>query len=142
MSDCTKCRRECKFPGATWFPPYAICFCRPQILFYLFNCEQIRDGKWPDEPHGTSYTDPAIRQKSVRIPARQAEQIAAEIDARLKMCGMEGKLLEYEVRLEMELSPTSWKALNYISGWRRRIESFRHFKSRIRYKKSLLPTTP
>jgi hypothetical protein len=57
---------------------------------------------------------------------------AAEIDSRLKMCGIEGKLLEYEVKLDYQLSPSSYKALNFISGWRRRAESYRSFKSRTR----------
>jgi hypothetical protein len=132
MSDCANCRRGCDYSGAGWFPPRAIVYCRPQVLWYLFNCESIREGKWMPEPDGSSYTDPALRSQSVRIPALNAEQLAAEIDARLRKCGIEGKLLEYEVRLEMELSPTSWKALNYISGWRRKTMSYTKWKSKSR----------
>jgi len=134
MSDCSNCKRDCKYPDALWYPPRAIVYCRPQVLWYLANCESIREGKWSPEPRGSGYTDPAIRSQSIRIPARNAEMLAAEIDARLRRCGIEGKLLEYEVRLEMELSPTSWKALNYVSGWRRKTMSYSEWKSHSRYK--------
>ena len=129
MTDCSRCKRNCSYRDGTWYPPFAICYCRPQILWYLTNCEQIRDGKWPSEPRGSGYTDPSIRSKSIRIPARNAEQLAAEIDARLRKCGIEGKLLELEVITERELSPTSWKSLNYVSGWRRKLMSYANWKS-------------
>jgi len=132
MSDCGGCKKKvtCNFIDADWFSPGSIVYCRPQVLWYLVNADIIRDGKWPIQPTGSSYTDPAIRSKAVKIPAHPAEQLAAEIDARLKKCGIEGKLLELEVQMERELSPTSWKVLNYICGWRRRKESYRQFKSR------------
>ncbi|MCJ7791876.1 MAG: hypothetical protein MUP49_05670, partial [Dehalococcoidia bacterium] len=118
--------------NADWYSPSWIRYCRMQVLWYLVNCESIREGKWPPEPEGSSYTDPAIRGQSIRVPSRNAEQLAAEIDTRLRRCGIEGKLLEYEVRLEMELSPTSWKVLNYICGWRRKTMSYSEWKSHSR----------
>ena len=132
MSDCSGCRRKtgCNFIDADWYTPGSIVYCRPQVLWFLVNADVIRDGKWPPEPTGSNYTDPAIRTKAVKIPSRCAEQLAAEIDARIKRCRIEGKLLEAEVQLERQLSSTSWKALNYICGWRRRKESYRQFKSR------------
>jgi hypothetical protein len=128
--NCGDCKRPCNYPNADWFPPNAIKFCRLQVLFYLKDCDSIRQGEWPKEPNGSSYTDPAIRSAFVKIPAHNAEMFAAEMDCRLKMCGIEGKLLEYEVKLDYQLSPSSYKALNFISGWRRRTESWRSFKSR------------
>ena len=132
MSDCVGCRKkaDCNVVDADWFPPGSIVYCRPQVLWYLLNADVIRDGKWPPQVTGSTYTDPAIRSKAVKIPKQSAEQLAAEIDARLHSCGIEGKLLELEVQMERELSPTSWKALNYCSGWKRRKESYRQFKSR------------
>lgn len=139
MSDCTDCRTykkslECDNPlkcyNAEWFSPGMIRYCRPQVLWYLLNCDVIRDGEWVPEPLGSSYTDPAIRSKAVRIPAHHAEYLSAEIDSRLKRCGIEGKLLEYEVKLEYALSESSGEALDYCSGFRRREESYRKFKNR------------
>ena len=136
MSDCSGCKKKesCNYVDETWFPPGAICYCRPQVLFYLENCEDIRAGSWPKEPDGSTYTDPSIRSKAVKIPALHAEQFAAEMDARIKMCGIEGKLLELEVLTERELSDTSWKALNFISGWRRRKLSYSQWKKESKYK--------
>jgi hypothetical protein len=145
LSDCDTCTK-CPFPNNEWYPPSAIVYCRPQVMFYLTYCEEFRAGHWIPNPDGSNYTDPSIRSEVTQIPPHHAEQFAAEMDSRLKMCGLEGKLLEAEVKngltifefmkcrtCEKKYCP-SMKALNYISGWRRRIESYRQFKSRTRKK--------
>ena len=134
MSDCGNCKKmeSCKYVGAMWWPASAFVFCRPQVLFFLLSCDIIRQGEWPQPIDGSSYIDPAIRSNFIKIPSHNCEVIAAEIDARIKMCGIEGKLMEYEVKLGYQLSDTSKKALNYCSGWRRRKESYRSFKARTK----------
>ena len=138
MSDCGGCKKKelCPCIDAEWFSPGQIVYCRPQVLWFLLNADVIRDGEWPPEPTGSNYTDPAIRSKAVKIPKQSAEQLAAEIDARLNCVpGIQRKLLEVEVQEQLPLSSFSWEALNYICGWRRRRESFRKFKSRKDKKK-------
>ncbi|MFA4917012.1 MAG: hypothetical protein WC560_10125 [Syntrophales bacterium] len=132
-SDCGNCKRKCDYVNAQWFPPRAIVYCRPQVLWYLKDAEIFRDGKWLPDPDGSTAIDAG--RNGVRIPAHYAEHLAAEIDVRQRKCGMEGKLLEYEVQLDREFSPTSWKALAYMSGWRRRTEIYRHFKARKKVQK-------
>ena len=132
MINCVGCIKKCAYIDTDWWPPASFNFCRPQILFYLANAELIRDGKWPQQQDGSNYTDPAIRSNFVKIPSRNPEIISAEIDARLRCCGIEGKLLELEVQMERELSPTSWKALNYCSGWKRKTMSYKDWKSHSR----------
>ena len=152
--NCGDCKRPCNYPNADWFPPNAIKFCRLQVLFYLKDCDSIRQGEWPKEPNGSSYTDPAIRSNFVKIPALQAQLLASEVDARLKGwdlyekktgkfikhvqgCGLEGKLLEYEVKLEYQLSPTSWQSLNYISGFDRKQQNYTQWKADANRRKTI-----
>lgn len=131
---CTSCKKRslCAYVDAVWYPPKAIVYCRPQVLWYLEHADIFRDGKWVPESRVSSYTDLGIRSRMVKIPKQLAEQFAAEIDSRLKKCGIEGKLLEMEVQLQREFSPSSWKVLNYISGWRRKKMSFQKWKSKSR----------
>ena len=138
--DCGKCKKAefCNFVNQEWFSPGSIVYCRPQCLFYLKFCDSIRQGEWPQEPEGSNYTDSAIRSGFVKIPAHHAEMFAAEMDSRIKMAGIEGKLLEYEVKLEYPLSSTSYKALNYISGWRRKTQAYSAWKKQNNYRANKL----
>ena len=131
MSDCGSCKKidKCRYVNADWYPATGIKFCRNQVLWYLQNCDTIRQGEWPQSLDGSSYTDPAIRSNAVRLPSHNCEVISAEIDTRIKACGLEGKLLEYEVKLGYQLSETSWKALNYCSGWRRKTSKYSQWKA-------------
>lgn len=128
--DCNKCaklKKQCSHPSGNWFSYGDIRFCLPQVLWYLANSEGIGNGEWPKDPEGSSYTDPAIRSKAVRIPSKAAEELYAEMECRLNLLpGIERKLLETEVGQEKslaEFSPYSITCLNFISGFRRRIAS-------------------
>ena len=94
MSDCGSCKKidKCRYVNADWYPAAGIKFCRNQVLWYLQNCDTIRQGEWPQSLDGSSYTDPAIRSNAVRLPSHNCEVISAEIDTRIKACGIEGKL--------------------------------------------------
>lgn len=143
MSDCDSCRaykqsvkdskpltcneeyRKAQYgrENFVWFSPSQMRYCRPQVLWYLVNCDVIRDGKWTPEPTGSNYTgtDPSIRNKAVKVPSRSAEMLASEMDWRLDCCATDGKLLEAEVIAGRKLSYESIRALNYISGYERKI---------------------
>ena len=105
-------------------------FCRAEVLFIIENLWEIRDGSWPKQDRETGYTDAGVRgQPRQSAPFEKSAQIAAEVDLRLSRCGIEGKLLEYEVQDGRELSETSYQVLNYVSGWRRKRQSYNQWKA-------------
>lgn len=143
-SDCANCKayqrsltedRPLLCYEADWYAPSWIRYCRPQVFWYLVNCETIRvHGKWPTE--GTA-ADPSIRSKTTRVPSKSAEQLASEIDARLKRTGWRPNKITHgdgqSLIDEIEAGATSYSelrtyaarmALNYISGYRRRLLSY------------------
>ncbi len=110
-----------------WYSYSEFTFRRDQILWILRHAELLRSGKWPPEPKSTGYTDPGIRRKGVkREPAFvKPAVIIGEIDWRIKRTGVDGKLLLAEVDAGYELfSDEAWRALNYISGWKRKRMSY------------------
>lgn len=132
--DCSSCRTfkttlkkgitmDCY--GEEWWPPSQISYCRRQVLWYLANSVAIRLGEWPQNPSGSGYVDPLIRTGNVKMPCHDAEELAAEIDARLNMLpGIERKLLEVEVDQKKplkEFSEYSITCLHFISGFKRKI---------------------
>ena len=108
-----------------FFAPSESRFCRPQIMIYIEHAETFRSGSWIPEPNGSSYTDPSIRSKAVKIPSKAAEELAAEMDSRLKMIPeVETALLIEQVtnhKTFEELSKYSKQCVNFLSGFRRRI---------------------
>jgi hypothetical protein len=141
--DCGNCRKSarCNFIGADWFSPCFSGFCTPFVIFYLVNCEDIRDGKWPAQPNGSHYTDPAIRSKATKLPSRAAEETAAEMDSRLTACGFAGLALEayyrdmltirqlasYHHCTDDEMHQLIHKALAYCTGKKHRKTLFKDF---------------
>ena len=106
-----------------WYNYGEFNFKRDQILWALRNAELFRSGKWPPQNIESGYTDSSIRRKGVkREPAFvKPEIIIAEIDWRIERTGVDGKLLLAEIQAEYELfSDEAWRALNYISGWKRK----------------------
>ncbi len=143
MSDCDGCHRPCGFPNSDWYPLGVIRFCRPQML-WLIEC----DGVYQDS-RSSGYTriDPTIKsQPRQTAPFEKSSQITAEVEARLAKCGIEGKLLQEEVQNGKQLDDfmrcrdcglpycPSLQVLNYISGWRRRRQSFKDWRHKSRPK--------
>ena len=98
-------------------------FKRDQILWALRYAELMIDGKWPPEPLNTGYTDPGIRRKGVKREPEFVKPavIIAEIDKRIELTNLEGKLLMAEVDADYErFSDEAWMALNFITGWKRK----------------------
>jgi hypothetical protein len=108
-----------------WWTPAQIRYCCSQVLWYLSNCVDFRAGEWTQCLNGSSHIDPAIRDGTIKTPSHDAEDLAAEIDARLNMLpGIERKLLEIEVSQKKTLEEFSEYSLNclyFISRFRRRI---------------------
>ncbi len=130
--------------GSTWFPPREIRFSREQLTeFILPNLNELRRGEYPPECRETGYED--IKSKNIPRYAYfiAAAEIAAEIDARLMMCGDKADIilglyvpLEDGTMVEPgqiakdfgvsddELYWLQKRLLNYLSGWRRRTLDF------------------
>ncbi len=129
MSDCASCRayrrnlargRHLACHEADYYLPYQMRYCRPQVMWYLLNRDVIRsDGKWPPDPRGTGYIDPAIRSKTPRIPSEVVKLIIADIESRLGKTGKDGRWLIDAVQRGAtiyDLSRDCLNALNYVSG--------------------------
>ena len=135
MTDCDTCKRYLESGGrlscykAEYYYPGCFFYCRPQMRWAL-SCYPLLDDGWPPDPEGSSYTDPAIRSKQVKIPKKYGSDLRIEIDCRLRTCGEDGQdLLHQLVNYGQDclLTRRAERVLNYISGWRRRT-SYRQWK--------------
>lgn len=135
MKDCRKCKSYKDCVGKEWYSYTEIRFCPFQILWMIEYCES---DKWPPNPEGSNYTDPGIRTgyASEGYFVKPAG-IRGEVEARLKRCGVDGKLLKAEVLAGLELSPESKSALHYCKGWRRKAISYQRWKGQCRYRSNL-----
>jgi len=123
-----------------WYEPREIIFSREQMLWLISWLLVLIEGNWPPNPQGSGYTEaPNVQHSRSRHAYFETPcQIAAEVEWRLKRTGIEGKLLVAEIRLGLmleELQPESRRALNYISGWRRRKTPYRVWLAKKRYRK-------
>ncbi len=112
-------------------------FKRDEVLWALRNADLFREGKWPPQNIASGYTDPGIRRKGVkREPAFvKPAVIIAEVDWRLERAGVDGKLLLAEVQAGYErFSDEAWSALNYISGWNRKEDTYPAWKAKRKYR--------
>jgi len=78
-----------------WYLPRDIIFNLEQVKWLLSWLYVMVEGNWPADPQGSGYTDIASVQKSrsSHAPFEVACQIAAELEARLKMTGRDGEML-------------------------------------------------
>lgn len=126
-----------------WWPPREITFRRKQMLFLIKSLPELREGHWPVDPDRSSSVDlPMIKKGKAgrrtayfEVPA----SIAAEVEARLEKCGMDGLVLEAiecwektEASMAKYFGVPEWSirkraknALRYISGWERRKQSYK-----------------
>lgn len=110
-----------------WFSPGEIRYTREQVLFILENTEILKEGLWPPEPKETGYTDEGKHPVACHAPYEVACMIIGEVEARLKSCGEAGEALADEAKyIELIdcLSRPARRALNYVSGFRRRRQSY------------------
>lgn len=129
-----------------WWPPGKITFRRREMLFLIKNLPELREGYWPASHDGSGYIDlPIVRKGRVRshkAPFVTAEY-AAEVETRLERAGLDGLILEaieswdksaasmasYLRIPEWSIRKRAKNTLRYISGWKRKKQSYKEFIS-------------
>jgi len=144
-----------------FYPPREIYFTIDTSLWLIQNLGILGEGHWP--PDTSSYIDPGIINKtsSGKAPFVTPIEFAAEIEARLEKCGVDGLILEAiecwgksEESMSKYLCMPLWSirrryktALYYISSgparrWhttkKREGETYREFKRRPKDKSNRL----
>lgn len=89
-----------------WWEPRAIVYTMKQVLWLLGWLLSIREGNWPPDPRYTGYTDArgVMKTRSHRAPFEAAALVAAELDARIKVCGQDGEMLHVYYCYGLELT--------------------------------------
>lgn len=115
------------------------------MLFLIKNLPQLKEGYWPANPAESGYVDLPLARKgkarSHRAYFETPAEYAAEIETRLEKAGIDGLILEaiecwdksaasmasYFRMPEWSIRKRAKNALRYISGWRRRKQSYKEF---------------
>ena len=124
----------------TWYSPGQIRFGRDEMIWLIECLSDLELGVWPKQPGDTGYTDAPNVQKSrnFHAPFETPAQIFAEVTSRIDKTGDAGETLIWEVQHGMNdyslLSPPAKRALNYISGWRRRRSAYRDWLKQVKYR--------
>jgi len=119
-----------------YYTPRDIIFSREQMLWLIKWLPYLEDeNSWPPDPQETGYTDaPRVqRSRNYRAPFETPAGFVAEVRCRLKTTGDTGEVLIHEVQHGLEsyelLSRPAQRALNYISGWKRRRQAFSQWEA-------------
>lgn len=109
----------------------------------------IREGRWPPQSADTGYVDmPGGKKTNSHAPYERAGQVAAEVDARLALCGQDGFMLEDHFTWGKEYGDIArqWhldsrevydrmmSALYFCCGWKRKRDSYDDFKRKRRFR--------
>jgi len=128
-----------------WYPPGSITYTKAQVRFIMNNLEMMREGVYPENPVGSSYTEiPGGKRVNRRAPFEVPCQIAGELEARLKKTGRDGVAAKayythnfpiYEIAWlaqwdEDEVKERIKRAVDYVTGWERKTESYGEFVNR------------
>lgn len=104
-----------------WYSPSKINYCREHNIFIILNLEDMRAGRYPPEHKESGYSGKTKGGISKHAYFEASCMIGAEVYRRLKITGMDGKLLKAQVQggiIDYELlEPESQMALDYISLW-------------------------
>lgn len=134
MKDCRQCKSYKDCPGKQWFHYGEIRWCIWQVLWIIEHSVTLLAGNWPPNPEGSGYVDPGIKTGYASEGYYvKPVGILAEVEYRLKRCGVDGKLLRAEVLAGLELSQESKSALHYCKGWRRKRMSYQRWLRHRRY---------
>lgn len=117
-----------------WFAPSAIVYSRPQMIWGIIHLDELETGLWPRDPKETGYTEGSWQKNpSKHAPFERAVDFHGEITMRLKTTGEAGEALVDEVQSGITyfegLSRPAKRALNFISGWRRRRQTYSQFRA-------------
>lgn len=125
------------------YSPRDIFFTREQMIWLIEWLSELEKGNWPPYPRDTGYTEMTQSSHSHRAPFETAAQFFCEVTARMFPTDENGKIidralheasgvLKWEVQHGLTdyalLCPAAKKALNYISGWRRRKNPYSKWK--------------
>lgn len=116
----------------TWYSPCEIMFNRDEMIFLIAWLPYLEGGNWPPEHKDTGYNG-ARRSGTPKSPFERAVGFSAEVNHRLRTTKEAGEALVDEIQggiTEYELlSRPAKRALNYISGWRRREQTYAAFRA-------------
>lgn len=125
----------------SWKAPNKIRFRKDEVIWILENYLMMKEGEYPPDPNDTGY----IGEDKTGVPEHahyeMACMIVAEVEARLTLCGYDGKLLYYHHAAGLDivdlasLAKLDYDVVNrkvncalyYITGWTRRQESYENF---------------
>lgn len=134
FKDCAKCRHlmrdgNCRGSGV-WWPIKELWLCRLQCLFLIAELLPLSEGLYPQDIYSSGYTEAA--RTSFRIgsaaPFESALTVRGELQYRLDRTGISGKWLVKEVQNGVSLGELPYEtrqALHYVSGWRRKLSSYK-----------------
>jgi hypothetical protein len=129
-----------------WWPLREIHFTAEQVKWLISFLPVLREGRWPPYPHGNSYREEPFGRNPnhVHAPFETAAMVAAELDVRIKACGIDGWLVKavygwgenYQSLglTDQELYQRVGRCLKYVVGWKRKRVSYREFVNHRRYK--------
>ena len=117
-----------------FYSPGAIRYTREEMIWGIIHLQELGNGHWPRDPKETGYTEGSWQKNpSKHAPFERAVDFHSEITYRLKTTGEAGEALVDEVQSGITyyegLSRPAKRALNYISGWRRRRQSYPEFRA-------------
>jgi len=133
MIDCYRCKKPKNCVGKEFYSYGEIRFCRTQMFWIIEHIGELGEGEWPNE--GSSYVDLPITSNTFSDEAyfTKPEEIVAEVMGRLGRTGEDGVTLVEDIqsgiRRYEDLKSVAKRALNYISGLRRRKTSYSEWKS-------------
>lgn len=135
-----------------WYSPGQITFTKHQVIWLLRHLPEIRVGFWPSEHKETGYSGKAKGKVGHAAYFEKPVQVAAELDQRLEMAGIDGLLLEFVyssesqdiITLEQHIANAMRlefgtverrieTALRYVCGKARKSRDYQDFK---RHRKS------
>jgi len=136
VKPCRDCRNWNECIGKESYMIAEICWCRHQCRWLIENFLKMDTGKivithdtWPVETTGYTEEFKSSRNINAHAPYEKTLQVVAELHFRIDRTGKDGRLLLLEVLNQCNLSNEANQALSYVSGWRRRRQSYRQWKA-------------
>ena len=120
-----------------WFSPGEIRFQREEMIWLIEHLKELEQGKWPPDPSGSVAPEGRTGFKAEGYFVRPV-QFASEVKVRLRTTGEAGEALVDEIAegiLDYEgFCGPAKRALNYVSGFRRRKATYGMWKSQRTYR--------